>query len=150
MHLYAMWSHSGDNMLGMTLTIVCVLGSCHYCKPKATLLTTCMLSAPTPADQASGGAEGPATVREPLCLPLAEAAMPRLPELHYHKTDCSCVAELITCMFKSIKLSVHDLMASQLVFTSQGSVQHGGTNRNDTCSSAGQQYSYKGCACHTG
>jgi len=90
-----MWSHSGYNMLGMTLATVCMLGSCHYCKLKATLLTTCMLSAPTPANQVSGGAEGPATVQEPLCLPHAEAAMPRLPELHYHKTDGSCVAELI-------------------------------------------------------
>lgn len=32
-----------------------------------------------------------------------------------------------------IKLSVHDLMASQLVCMSQGSMQHGGKNRNDTC-----------------
>jgi len=38
-----------------------------------------------------------------------------------------------------IKLSVHDLMASQLVCTSQESVQHGGTNRNGTCSNASQQ-----------
>ena len=145
MQLYTMWSHFGNNMLGMTLTIVCMLGSCHSCKPKATLLTTCMLSAPTPAKQASGADEGPATVRDPLCLPLAEAAMPRLPELHYHKADCACVAELIICMLLSIMLSVHDLMASQLVCTSQGSMQHGGTNRNDICSNTSQQYSYKRC-----
>ncbi len=37
-------------------------------------------------------------------------------------------------------------MASQLVCTSQESMQHGGKNRNDTCSNASQQYSCKVCA----
>ena len=143
-----MWSHCGKNMLEMTLAIVYMLGSCQCCKRKATLLTTCTLSAPTPANQASGGAEGPATVQEQvLCLPHAEAAMPRLPELHYHATNCSCVTELIQhdMHLLRIKLSIHDLMASQLMCTSQESMQRGGTNRNGTCSSASQLYRYKGC-----